>query len=108
MRARLTAKLKEIKLKLRRRLHASPAEQGKWLGSVVRGHCAYYGVPTNITALHSFRQEVTKCWRRSLLRRSQRRRITWDRMRRLADRWLPAVRIVHPWPENRFEVKHPR
>ena len=105
MRTRLTAKLREVKLELRRRLHASIAEQGEWLGAVLRGHYAYYGVPTNITALGAFRQEITQCWRRSLRRRSQRRRLDWARMQRLAVRWLPAARIVHPWPENRFDVR---
>jgi RNA-directed DNA polymerase len=105
MRTRLTAKLREVKLELRRRLHDSIAEQGEWLGAVLRGHYAYYGVPTNIKALGAFRQEITQCWRRSLRRRSQRRRLDWTRMQRLAVRWLPAARIVHPWPENRFDVR---
>jgi RNA-directed DNA polymerase len=105
MRTRLTAKLREVKLELRRRLHDSIAEQGEWLGAVLRGHYAYYGVPTNIKALGAFRQEITQCWRRSLRRRSQRRRLDWTRMQRLAIRWLPAARIVHPWPENRFDVR---
>ncbi|MDP9013553.1 MAG: reverse transcriptase domain-containing protein [Pseudomonadota bacterium] len=105
MRTRLTAKLRDIKLELRRRLHDSIADQGEWLGAVLRGHYAYYGVPTNITALGAFRQEVTQYWRRSLRRRSQRRRLNWARMHRLAVRWLPAARIVHPWPEQRFDVR---
>jgi RNA-directed DNA polymerase len=28
--------------------------------------------------------------------------VTWQRMGRLADRWLPQPRILHPWPEQRF------
>ena len=105
MRTRMTAKLRAIKLELRRRLHDTIAEQGKWLAAVLRGHYAYYGVPTNITALGAFRQEVTQYWRRSLRRRSQRRRLNWDRMHRLAEKWLPHARIVHPWPEQRFDVR---
>jgi hypothetical protein len=27
---------------------------------------------------------------------------------RLADTWLPPPRILHPWPERRFAVRHPR
>ena len=105
MRVRMTAKLREIKLELRRRLHDTIAEQGKWLASVLRGHYAYYGVPTNITALNAFRQEAVQYWRRSLRRRSQRRRLDWSRMHRLSVTWLPRARIVHPWPEQRFDVK---
>ena len=33
---------------------------------------------------------------------------TWDRMTKLADDWLPAPRILHPWPDHRFAVKHSR
>ncbi|MFL6605736.1 MAG: group II intron reverse transcriptase/maturase [Steroidobacteraceae bacterium] len=105
MRARLTAKVHEIVLELRRRRHESIGSQGRWLGAVLRGHYAYYGVPTNIEALDVLRREVTQRWRRSLLRRSQRRRLNWVRMDRLAVRWLPPARIVHPWPEARFAVK---
>jgi hypothetical protein len=105
MRTRMMAKLRAIKFELRRRLHDTIAEQGKWLAAVLRGHYAYYGVPTNITALSAFRQEVTQYWRRSLRRRSQRRRLNWDRMHRLAEIWLPRARIVHPWSEQRFDVR---
>jgi RNA-directed DNA polymerase len=105
MRTRLRDKVRDITLELRRRLHQTIEQQGRWLGSVVRGHYAYYGVPTNIYALEAFRQAVTKCWYRSLRRRSQRHRLNWVRMHRLAVRWLPTARIVHPWPEQRFDVR---
>jgi hypothetical protein len=72
---------------------------------VLRGHYAYYGVPTNIEALDVLHGEVTQRWRRSLLRRSQRRRLNWVLTDRLAVRWLPAARIVHPWPQERFVVR---
>jgi hypothetical protein len=29
-------------------------------------------------------------------------------MMRLRDDYLPYPRILHPWPERRFGVKHPR
>jgi RNA-directed DNA polymerase len=103
MRSRLTAKVHEITLELRRRLHEPIASQGKWLGAVLRGHYAYYGVPTNIEALDVFRSEVTHRWFKSLRRRS--RRLNWIRMDRLAEQWLPRARIVHPWPQQRFAVR---
>ena len=105
MRSRLTAKVHEITLELRRRLHEPIVSQGKWLGAVLRGHYAYYGVPTNIEALDVFRSEVTHRWFKSLRRRSQRRRLNWIRMDRLAQQWLPRARIVHPWPQQRFAVR---
>ena len=45
---RMRAKLREVKTELMRRRHLPVPEQGQWLASVVRGHCAYYAVPGNI------------------------------------------------------------
>jgi RNA-directed DNA polymerase len=106
-RDRKMAKLLEIKEDLRRRWHQGMAEQGEWLGAVVRGFFAYHAVPTNTRALSSFRYHVIDLWRRALRRRSQRDRTTWKGMGKLADRWLPMPRISHPWPSQRFRVKHP-
>ena len=76
--------------------------------SVVTGHFAYYAVPTNSRALSAFRHYVTDLWRRTLRRRSQKDGFTWERMTKLVDVWLPQPRILHPWPDVRFDVKHPR
>ena len=105
---RMQAKLLEITEELRRRWHQDVAIQGTWLGSVVRGFFAYHAVPSNIRALSAFRHHVVDLWRRALRRRSQRDRTKWTDMDRLADRWLPRPRISHPWPLQRFRVKHPR
>src|SRR5437660_2072014 len=83
-RDRKMAKLLEIKEELRRRWHQDKAEQGEWLGSVVRGFFAYHAVPTNTRALSSFRYHVLDLWRCALRRRSQRDRTTWKSMARLA------------------------
>ena len=107
-RDRLRTKLREIKEALRQRMHDSIPEQGKWLAQVVRGYFNYHAVPTNARSLNAFRYHVTNLWRRTLRRRSQRDRTTWDRMTRLEEAYLPAVRILHPWPDDRFAVKHPR
>jgi hypothetical protein len=47
-------------------------------------------------------------WRRTLQWRSQKDWTTWERTKRLADEWLPQPRILHPWPDKRFAVRHPR
>jgi len=107
-RDRMRAKLQEIKAELRRRMHQTIPDQGHWLRQVVTGHFAYYAVPTNSRALSAFRHYVTDLWRRTLRRRSQKDGFTWDRMTKLANDWLPAPRILHPWPDQRFAVKHPR
>ena len=104
MRKRLQAKLKDVKHDLRRRLHDPVPEVGKWLASVVRGHCQYYGVPMNSQALSLFRYRVIWLWCRSLRRRSQKTKMTWERMKRLIDRWIPSARICHPYPLRRLGV----
>lgn len=105
---RMRAKLKAIKEELRRRRHEPIPEQGRWLGQVVRGYFAYHAVPTNAKSLVTFREHVKVLWLRSLRRRSQKDRTSWQRLHRLAADFLPAVRILHPWPGDRFLVKHPR
>ena len=102
MKRRLTAKLHEVKAELRRRLHQPVPEQGAWLQSVVRGYFAYHALPGNWKALGAFRTQCTRLWYRTLRRRSQKTRLTWDRMTLIADAWLPPARILHPWPEQRL------
>src|SRR4051795_1623166 len=107
-RDRKTTKLKEITEELRRRMHQSIPEQGHWLKQVVAGYFAYHAMPTNIRALATFRYQVTGLWRRALRHRSQKDDTTWDRIKKLADDYLPRPKILHPWPSDRFAVKHPR
>ncbi len=101
---RLRAKLHAVKGDLRRRMHQPIPEQGRWLASVVRGHLAYYAVPGNIEAADAFCTQATRHWYKALRRRSQRTSLNWERMHRLAHRWLPPPRILHPWPDERFDV----
>ena len=104
IRKRLQAKLEQVKTELRRRLHDPVPEVGRWLGSVVGGHVRYYGVPMNSPTIALFRYRVAWLWYRSLRRRSQKTRLTWERMRRLIDRWLPPARVCHPYPLRRLGV----
>jgi len=102
---RMRAKLVAINISLKQRRHHSIPEQGQWLGSVVRGHLAYYAVPGNTDAVAAFRTQVTRQWFKALRRRSQRTRLNWTRMSRLAKRWLPPARVMHPFPDARFNVR---
>ncbi|MDQ3092215.1 MAG: group II intron reverse transcriptase/maturase [Actinomycetota bacterium] len=102
---RMRAKLKALNGDLKRRRHLPIPDQGRWLASVVRGHYNYYAVPDNIEALRAFREQVIWRWLHALRRRSQRSRMTWERIRRIADRWIPTARILHPWPQQRFDVR---
>lgn len=101
---KIQAKLKQVKFELRKRMHDPVPEVGKWLKSVVEGHCRYYGVPMNGRSLNSFRGQVIRYWHWTLNRRSQKQSVTWKRMKRYIDQWLPPPRIHHPYPLQRFGV----
>jgi group II intron reverse transcriptase/maturase len=107
-RDRMRAKLRMVKQEMRRRMHQPIPEQGRWLWHVVRGYFNYYAVPMNTRALAVFRAEIAGSWHRVLNRRSQKAALTRARMDRLIDDWLPKPRILHPWPDKRFAVTHPR
>src|ERR1700686_2965384 len=107
-RDRMRAKLQAIKQELRRSMHQPIPQQGRWLQQVVTGYFNYHAVPTNGPTLTAFLFHVTNLWRRTLRQRSQKDWTTWERTKRLANDWLPQPRILHPWPERRFAVRHPR
>ncbi len=102
---RMRAKQHQVKDELKRRRHHPIPEQGQWLASVVRGHLAYYAVPGNRDAVAAFRSQVTRDWHEALRRRSQRSRLDWKRMNRIETRWLPPAKIMHPYPEKRFDAR---
>jgi RNA-directed DNA polymerase len=105
---RMRTKLKEVKDQLMRMMHRPIPELGRWLGSVVRGHLAYFAVPGNFDAIRAFRDQIRYIWHRALRRRSQRGQVTWEQMPRLIDRWLPKPRTRHPFPQQRFDARYPR
>ena len=105
---RMRAKLAEIKLQLRQRMHEPVPRTGKWLKSVVQGYFNYYAVPGNTDSLSLFRTRVIRLWRQVLRHRSQRNYLNWARMSRLEKRWIPSLRVLHPYPEVRFDAIHPR
>jgi RNA-directed DNA polymerase len=107
-RDRLRAHLRAIRESLWVNRHAPIDEQGSWLKHAMTGWFAYHAVPTNGPSLVLFRSTVRWHWRRALRRRGQRDKTSWAAINRLADRWLPKVRILHPWPNQRYAVTHPR
>jgi len=107
-RDRMWATLKAVSEQLKRRMHDPIPKIGKWLGSIVCGYFTYHAIPTNYGTLSAFRYHLIGIWKRTLRHRSQRDRTTWKRARDLAVTWLPGPKITHPWPQERFSVKHPR
>ena len=94
---RLVRKLRALRQEARRRMHAPVAEQHQWLCRVLRGHYAYYGLPSNHRSMQCFFWQVQRLWYRSLKRRSQRSHLSWQRFSQLLDRLpLPVPRINRP------------
>jgi RNA-directed DNA polymerase len=97
-RQRLTRKLKELRSEARRRMHTPIVLQYRWLCSVLRGHFAYFGLPSNWDRLNAFSHETRRIWYSALNRRSQ-RRLSWERYVRLLERFpLPTPTVTHPRP----------
>ena len=105
---RTRAKLRDVQEGLRQRRHQAIPLQGEWLRQIVSGYFNYHAVPTNSRALTVFHYHVRRLWLRTLQRRSQKDGSTWQRIEKLAAEWLPKPRVLHPWPRERFAVKHPR
>ena len=99
---RMRAKLQAVKDQLKRRRHQPIPVLGQWLRSVLQGHMNYYAVPGNSEAVEEFRTQLARHWFKALRRRSQRTRLNWTRMNKIVTRWLPRVRIKHPFPEKRL------
>lgn len=72
--------------------HLSVKEQHAALTRKLRGHYSYFGVMGNATALWRFKRLVYVAWRSWLNRRSQRARVTWERMRQLSEKYP----LLHP------------
>jgi len=105
---RMRAKLLLLKQELRRKMHEPVGVVGTWLKRVVDGYYRYHAVPGNIVVLGRFRDRLCMLWRQALRRRSQRRKPGWDRLRPTFERWIPRPRILHPYPDARFDATHPR
>ena len=94
---------------VRKRMHMDLATVGSWLRSVYRGWCQYHAIPGNYDRLQQLRTALQELWFRRLRRRSQRgRSLTWPKFSKLSRNWLPTPKILHPYPNERFNRLHPR
>ena len=105
IRERLRERLRQVKETIKRMMHRPIAEQGLYLKQVMNGFLNYFAVPTNSRAINAFYYNVAWYWCRALRRRGQISRLTWQRMARYIDLWLPPARIRHPLPDVRFSVR---
>jgi len=93
---RFTRAIRTISQWCRFHRHDPIAEQHRMLCQKLRGHYAYYGITGNSFAIARFRYEVTRLWRKWLLRRRRAWRGTFDWFGRLLQRYpLPFAVTVH-------------
>lgn len=96
---RFSRALKRVAEWCKQHRHDKVVSQQRALAQKLRGHYAYFGIPGNSDGVARFHREVIRTWRKWLNRRSQRARMTYERMNRLLKRYtLPHPRIVHPLP----------
>jgi RNA-directed DNA polymerase len=105
---RMAAKLKDVRQKLCKSLHAPVGDTRRWLQAVVRGYFQYHAVPRNEQRMKAFRHEVLRLWWWQLRRRSQRTRWGWNTFMEKLGNQLPEVKVLHPFPEVRFAMNHPQ
>jgi hypothetical protein len=100
MRKRMRAKLKAIKSELKRRQHTPLPTQGQWLrgrhGAIpILWRAAQRPTAMRVPVSGDLPLEA------GTERRSQAAYITWQRIYRIAERWLPNAKICHPYPTQR-------
>jgi hypothetical protein len=87
-------------------MHLRVSGTVKWLQQVVR-YFQYHAIPGNTKRMATARWEVGRIWYRTLRRRSQRSRLTWELFHARLGSLLPAVQTLHPCPDIRFDAKYP-
>ena len=105
---RITAKLRDIKSELRRRMHEPIPLVGEWLKKVLMGYYQYHAIPGNLDRMSLFRHRLRRLWAHVIRRRSQRSQMNWQRLNPLLDRWTPHPRVLHLYPMQRFAARYPR
>ena len=101
----MRAKLKAIKAELRKSMHDPIAKTGAWVKQMLQGHLNYFAVAGNDKSLWWFFNEVRWLWLKSLKRRSQNARLSWEKFTRLVDRFFPPIKVLHPLPCHRFDAR---
>ena len=100
------AKLKSVKTEMRRRMHHSIPEQGRWLASVLQGHYRDYAVPDNSEGMQGFRRRVIWHWRSALTSHAAVEKGGQPGSGSTAALAMATgTRILHPWPDRRFDAK---
>ncbi len=101
-RKKYTAKCKEMKEWLKAiRNRVKTKDWWKILITKLRGHFQYYGVSENFRSILRFYQFTISMVRKWMNRRSQKRKMSWDRFTKYLEHYpLPKPRIMHNFYES--------
>jgi hypothetical protein len=59
-------------------------------------------------ALETLRTTICKDWLFALRRRSHKHKLPWERFGKICDSWIPKPKIIHPYPNVRFNARYSR
>jgi group II intron reverse transcriptase/maturase len=97
-RKRLRRAVRAINDWCRKNRHMDVKEQFRKLSQKLKGHYQYYGLRCNYQCMDIVYNHTKKLWRKWLSRRSQKARLSWEKYRRIGERFpLPAPRIIHKY-----------
>jgi RNA-directed DNA polymerase len=78
--------------------HLSLQWQRDRLAAKMIGHYAYYGITGNMAQLQRYGTQVRRLWRKWLERRTNVKRLSWERFAALLARYpLPSPKIMHEY-----------
>ena len=105
---RMRAKLKAIKMELRKRMHDPIAKTGAWVKQMLQGHLNYFAVSGNDPSLWWFFNEVRWRWLKSLKRRSQKALLSLGRVHPARRPLLSANQGAAPAALSPLRRQNPR
>jgi len=89
--------------------HLPVRDQWRQLRLKLMGHNNYYGIPGNSDSLARFLHCVRRIWQKWLNRRSQKAKMTWEKMAKLLKRYpLPRPQVYNPYIPLNLRVCDPR
>lgn len=95
---RMFRKIRELWQWCRANRHRPLEQQYAALCAKLRGYYQYYGVRCNSKCLDLVHYRLTRAWRYWLNRRGGRKKLSWEKFRKLLERFpLPRPRITQAW-----------
>jgi len=93
---RLARSIRKVHDWLKRHRHYKICEHHEKLCRMMKGHYAYFGMSFNSRAMSRYFHECGRNWFKWLKRRSQKKRLTWEKFVQITEQYsLPKPRVIH-------------